>query len=57
MTPERPKPSATPLQMMNPLPAETTRNLFMTAYPRMAEIIQLLGSSSLMLLPKYYPAY
>ena len=35
----------------NPLPVETTRNLFMTAYPRMAEIIQLLGSSSLMLLP------
>jgi 4-hydroxyphenylacetate 3-monooxygenase len=34
-----------------PLPAETTRNLFMTAYPRMAEILQLLGSSSLMLLP------
>jgi 4-hydroxyphenylacetate 3-monooxygenase len=34
-----------------PLPAETTRNLFMTAYPRMAEILQLLGSSSLMILP------
>jgi 4-hydroxyphenylacetate 3-monooxygenase len=33
------------------LPVETTRNLFMTAYPRMAEIIQLLGSSSLMILP------
>jgi 4-hydroxyphenylacetate 3-monooxygenase len=33
------------------LPAETTRNLFMTAYPRMAEILQLLGSSSLMALP------
>ncbi len=33
------------------LPAETTRNLFMTAYPRMAEILQLLGSSSLMILP------
>ncbi len=33
------------------LPVETTRNLFMTAYPRMAEIIQLLGSSSLMMLP------
>jgi 4-hydroxyphenylacetate 3-monooxygenase len=34
-----------------PLPAEATRNLFMTAYPRMAEILQLLGSSSLMILP------
>ena len=33
------------------LPVETTRNLFMTAYPRMAEILQLLGSSSLMMLP------
>jgi 4-hydroxyphenylacetate 3-monooxygenase len=33
------------------LPAETTRNLFMTAYPRMTEILQLLGSSSLMILP------
>jgi 4-hydroxyphenylacetate 3-monooxygenase len=33
------------------LPAETTRNLFMTAYPRMVEILQLLGSSSLMMLP------
>jgi len=34
-----------------PLPAETTRNLFMTAYPRMVEILQLLSSSSLMMLP------
>ncbi|MDR3539291.1 MAG: 4-hydroxyphenylacetate 3-monooxygenase, oxygenase component [Acetobacteraceae bacterium] len=33
------------------LPAETTRNLFMTAYPRMTEILQLLGSSSLMIRP------
>ena len=33
------------------LPAETTRNLFMTAYPRMVEILQLLGSSSMMILP------
>ncbi len=33
------------------LPAETTRNLFMTAYPRMVEILQLLGSSGLMILP------
>jgi 4-hydroxyphenylacetate 3-monooxygenase len=35
----------------SPLPAETTRNLFMTAYPRMVEILQLLGSSSLMIRP------
>jgi 4-hydroxyphenylacetate 3-monooxygenase len=35
----------------SPLPAETTRNLFMTAYPRIVEILQLLGSSSLMILP------
>jgi len=34
-----------------PLPAEITRNLFMTAYPRMVEILQLLGSSSLMIIP------
>ncbi len=34
-----------------PLAAETTRNLFMTAYPRMVEILQLLGSSSFMILP------
>ena len=33
------------------LPVETTRNLFMTAYPRMAEILQLLSSSSMMILP------
>jgi 4-hydroxyphenylacetate 3-monooxygenase len=33
------------------LPAESTRNLFMTAYPRMVEILQLLGSSSLMITP------
>jgi 4-hydroxyphenylacetate 3-monooxygenase len=33
------------------LPIETTRNLFMTAYPRMVEILQLLGSSSFMLIP------
>jgi 4-hydroxyphenylacetate 3-monooxygenase len=36
-----------------PLPAETTRNLFMTAYPKMVEILQLLGSSSLMALPTH----
>ncbi len=34
------------------LPAETTRNLFMTAYPKMVEILQLLGSSSMMILPQ-----
>jgi len=33
------------------MPAEITRNLFMTAYPRMVEILQLLGSSSFMLIP------
>jgi len=33
------------------LPAESTRNLFMTAYPRMVEILQLLGSSSFMITP------
>jgi 4-hydroxyphenylacetate 3-monooxygenase len=33
------------------LPVETTRNLFMTAYPRMVEILQLLGSSSFMITP------
>jgi 4-hydroxyphenylacetate 3-monooxygenase len=33
------------------LPVETTRNLFMTAYPRMVEILQLLGSSSFMIVP------
>jgi 4-hydroxyphenylacetate 3-monooxygenase len=34
-----------------PLPVEITRNLFMTAYPRMVEILQLLGSSSFMIVP------
>lgn len=33
------------------LPIESTRNLFMTAYPRMIEILQLLGSSSFMITP------
>ena len=33
------------------LPAESTRNFFMTAYPRMVEILQLLGSSSFMITP------
>src|SRR3989441_2655059 len=33
------------------LPAESTRNLFMTAYPRIVEILQLLGSSSFMITP------
>jgi 4-hydroxyphenylacetate 3-monooxygenase len=31
--------------------AECTRNLFMTAYPRMLEILQLLGSSSFLITP------
>src|SRR5262249_47266565 len=34
-----------------PLQAELTRNLFMTAYPRMIEILQLLGSSSFLITP------
>ena len=33
------------------LPAECTRNLFMNAYPRMIELLQLLGSSSFLLTP------
>ena len=33
------------------MPVESTRNLFMTAYPRMIEILQLLGSSSFMITP------
>src|SRR6185312_11767038 len=33
------------------IPSECTRNLFMTAYPRMIEILQLLGSSSFLLTP------
>jgi 4-hydroxyphenylacetate 3-monooxygenase len=33
------------------LPIESTRNLFMTAYPRMVEILHLLGSSSFMITP------
>ncbi len=33
------------------MPVETSRNLFMTAYPRMVEILQLLGSSSFMIIP------
>ena len=33
------------------LPVEITRNLFMTTYPRMVEILQFLGSSSFMLTP------
>ncbi|HJU18786.1 MAG TPA: 4-hydroxyphenylacetate 3-monooxygenase, oxygenase component [Stellaceae bacterium] len=35
----------------DPLLVESTRNLFMTAYPRMAEILHLLGSSSFLLTP------
>src|SRR5205823_8552207 len=34
-----------------PLMVEAPRNLFMTAYPKMVEIIQLLGSSRFMLTP------
>src|SRR6266850_5742149 len=34
-----------------PLQIELTRNLFTTAYPRMVEILQLLGSSSFMITP------
>ena len=33
------------------VPIEMTRNLFMTAYPRMVEILQLMGSSSFMIIP------
>jgi 4-hydroxyphenylacetate 3-monooxygenase len=33
------------------MPLQVTRNLFIRMYPRMAEILQLLGSSSLMALP------
>ena len=35
----------------DPVTIESTRNLFMTAYPRMIEILQLLGSSSFMITP------
>ncbi|MGH7036959.1 MAG: 4-hydroxyphenylacetate 3-monooxygenase, oxygenase component [Stellaceae bacterium] len=35
----------------DPVTIESTRNLFMTAYPRMAEILHLLGSSSFLLTP------
>jgi 4-hydroxyphenylacetate 3-monooxygenase len=35
----------------DPLMVESPRNLFMTAYPRMIEILQLLGSSSFLLTP------
>ena len=34
-----------------PVMIESTRNLFMTAYPRMIEILHLLGSSSMMITP------
>ena len=33
------------------LPVESTRNLMMTAYPRMIEILQLMGSSSFLIQP------
>jgi 4-hydroxyphenylacetate 3-monooxygenase len=35
----------------DPVMIESTRNLFMTAYPRMIEILHLLGSSSFMITP------
>ena len=35
----------------DPVMIESTRNLFMTAYPRMVEILHLLGSSSFMITP------
>ena len=35
----------------DPLMVESPRNLFMNAYPRMIEIIQLLGSSSFLIAP------
>jgi 4-hydroxyphenylacetate 3-monooxygenase len=35
----------------DPMPLEVIRSLFMTVYPKMVEILQLLGSSSLMALP------
>jgi 4-hydroxyphenylacetate 3-monooxygenase len=35
----------------DPVMIESTRNLFMTAYPRMIEILHLLGSSSFMIAP------
>jgi 4-hydroxyphenylacetate 3-monooxygenase len=35
----------------DPVMVESTRNLFMTAYPRMVEILHLLGSSSFMITP------
>jgi 4-hydroxyphenylacetate 3-monooxygenase len=35
----------------DPVTIESTRNLFMTAYPRMIEILHLLGSSSFMITP------
>ena len=35
----------------DPLPLEAVRTLFMSVYPRMVEVMQLLGSSSFMALP------
>jgi len=35
----------------DPVPIESTRNLFMNAYPKMIEILQLLGSSSFLTTP------
>ena len=39
------------VMLPDPMPLEVIRSLFMTMYPRMVEILQLLGSSSLMALP------
>ena len=39
------------VMMPDRIPLNVARNLFIKMYPRMAEIIQLLGSSSLMALP------
>ena len=45
------KPDEWGVMCPDPMPLEVIRSLFMTLYPRMVEILQLLGSSSLMALP------
>jgi len=45
------KPDRWGVMCPDPVMIESTRNLFMTAYPRMIEILHLLGSSSLMITP------
>jgi 4-hydroxyphenylacetate 3-monooxygenase len=45
------KPDTWGVMCPDPMPLEVIRSLFMTLYPRMVEILQLLGSSSLMALP------